>query len=593
MINHDIKFLTSDDSVNVKNDDFKTFKYESKKKSEESVYDQAKRSYCERRGGKWRMPKPRLMRELESKLREKSVVLCEWLSETVVVIVFSSGSIAYLTVNPDTLDLTQILFDRYCIGKLSGQSVTGGRAREPLRHQYMLGGGALARVSSVRDLGVKFTSTLSFSDHIVNICKGMVGYSKIEVRRDLALTKMVFMVFRGWLCNPTVLESIGLAVPAGGRGLRRRAGRLLAVPTARTNLLHDAPLTRAIRLINKASERTDILTCSLELADGARRADRKVSWSAPASVAAPSVAAPGPRVLVWTAAGADPAPWSPAADVRANLHLYQLHGQHMHVVAYHQLENETLLAEVSRARCNMVHIVEQTTSHKNGVTLAWLIFDVPSLEEGVVRLSTHRAGETRASLPAVARAATRYPCGRRLVASCIDGTLHLVQQGAGLTHSVKAGCPYQLTGACPWWRRRARRACSASTARSPPRPRPAPRPRVCRHMTSLVLPQVSLSAHWGSPRARAPRPRPRVCRHMTSLVLPPPRARAPRPRPRVCRHMTSLVLPPPPRPRPRPRPRVCRHMTSLVLPRCLYQLTGARPRPRARAPRPAPPPPGV
>ncbi|KAG7297157.1 hypothetical protein JYU34_020130 [Plutella xylostella] len=225
--------------------------------------------------------------------------------------------------------------------------MTFSRAREPLRHQYTLGGGALARVSSVRDLGVKFTSTLSFSDHIVNICKGafktlgfvlrscqgftdirtvkalynalvrsklesnaviwapheikynlmleriqnkflrylylkmygvypgypllypslfilgMVGYSKIEVRRDLALTKMVFMVFRGWLCNPTVLESIGLAVPAGGRGLRRRAGRLLAVPTARTNLLHDAPLTRAIRLINKASERTDILTCSL------------------------------------------------------------------------------------------------------------------------------------------------------------------------------------------------------------------------------------------------------------------------------------------------------------------------------------------
>ncbi|CAG9124705.1 unnamed protein product [Plutella xylostella] len=194
--------------------------------------------------------------------------------------------------------------------------MTFSRAREPLRHQYTLGGGALARVSSVRDLGVKFTSTLSFSDHIVNICKGafktlgfvlrscqdftdiltvkalynalvrsklesnaviwapheikynlmlerMVGYSKIEVRRDLALTKMVFMVFRGWLCNPTVLESIGLAVPAGGCGLRRRAGRLLAAPTARTNLLHEAPVTRAIRLINKASERTDILTCSL------------------------------------------------------------------------------------------------------------------------------------------------------------------------------------------------------------------------------------------------------------------------------------------------------------------------------------------
>ncbi|KAG7306406.1 hypothetical protein JYU34_009036 [Plutella xylostella] len=351
MINHDIKFLTSDDSVIVKNDDFKTFKYESKKKSEESVYDQAKRSYCERRGGKWRVTKPRLMRELESKLRERSVVLCEWLSETIVVIVFSSGSIAYLTVNPDTLDLTQILFDRYCIGKLSGQSVTG----------------------------VVFSST-----HIL---------------------------FTHTDCSATLI-SFGKVVPPG--------------------------------VLSRISDRNPHVQ-TIELADGARRAERKVSWSAPsaasapASVAAPSVAAPGPRVLVWTAAGAEPAPWSPAAEVRANLHLYQLHGQHMHVVAFHQLEGETLLAEVSRAHCNIVHIVEQTTSHKNGVTLDWLRFDVPPLEEGVIRLSTHRAGETRASLPAVARAATRSPCGRRLVASCIDGTLCLVQQGAGLTHSVKAG----------------------------------------------------------------------------------------------------------------------------------------------------------
>lgn len=102
------------------------FRYETKKKAEESVYDSAKRSFCERRGGHWNAVKPRQIKQLETKFRERSAVFCEWLNDGLIVIVFSSGAIAYLTVKPNTLDVTQILFDRYLVGKLSGQAVSGG-----------------------------------------------------------------------------------------------------------------------------------------------------------------------------------------------------------------------------------------------------------------------------------------------------------------------------------------------------------------------------------------------------------------------------------------------------------------------------------
>lgn len=102
------------------------FRYETKKKLEESLHDIAKRNYYERRGGYWRSSKPRQLRQLESKLHDKTIVLCKWISDSLVAIVFSSGVIAYITVKCDTLDVTQILFDRYCIGKLNSQTVISG-----------------------------------------------------------------------------------------------------------------------------------------------------------------------------------------------------------------------------------------------------------------------------------------------------------------------------------------------------------------------------------------------------------------------------------------------------------------------------------
>ncbi|CAG9112866.1 unnamed protein product [Plutella xylostella] len=227
--------------------------------------------------------------------------------------------------------------------------ISFSRARAPRQRQYTLAGGAaLQQVTSVRDLGVRISSDVSFRDHIVDTCKSafkilgfvlrrchgftdisavkalynalvrsklecnaiiwapheakyslmleriqnkflrfiyfklygvypgypllypslfvtvMVGYTTLAARRDLALATTVFKVLRGWLINPAVLENISLVVPSEDtRGLRRRAGRLLSIPPARTNLLAKAPLTRALRLLNKVNESVDLYNCSL------------------------------------------------------------------------------------------------------------------------------------------------------------------------------------------------------------------------------------------------------------------------------------------------------------------------------------------
>ncbi|XP_031770736.2 WD repeat-containing and planar cell polarity effector protein fritz isoform X2 [Galleria mellonella] len=337
MLNYHIKFLTCDDSLNLKNTDFKSYKYETKKRLEETVYDAAKRNYYERRGGHWRAPHSRQIRQLESKIRERGIVLCEWTNETLITIVFSSGAIAYLTVKPNSLDITQILFDRYCVGKLAGQTVTG-----------------------------------------VVLCSSHLMFT--------------------------------------------HADRIATLVTFGKSQVNSLPI--------RISDRDPHIQ-NIELGGGSRRTERHVSWCE---------AGNGVRVLVWSTANAEPAPWSPVVEDHANLHLYHIESDQIYLKAYHQLENETLSADLTQKQNNIVHIIEQITCQQNGVSLEWARYDVPwSSKSRATKLSTARSGDTRVWLPAPARAARRSPCGTRLLAACIDGSLHLVHHIAGLTHSTKAG----------------------------------------------------------------------------------------------------------------------------------------------------------
>lgn len=93
-------------------------------------------------------------------------------------------------------------------------------------------------------------------------CLGMVGYYKLEVRREVALVTYVFKVLRGSIQNSGILSEIGFCIP-DKYVERRHRPRLLVVPRGRTNLLGRAPLTRALRTLNTVADTIDIFTCTL------------------------------------------------------------------------------------------------------------------------------------------------------------------------------------------------------------------------------------------------------------------------------------------------------------------------------------------
>ncbi|XP_045540848.1 uncharacterized protein LOC123722602 [Papilio machaon] len=117
----------------------------------------------------------------------------------------------------------------------------------------------------------KFTRFLYYKQYGVYPCfplmypslfvNGMVGYSTLRVRRDVALVRSVWRVLRGAVCRPAVLAALRLRVPDCVVQVRRRPPLFLE-PTARTNLLENAPIVRAIRLLNIVSRDIDIFSCS-------------------------------------------------------------------------------------------------------------------------------------------------------------------------------------------------------------------------------------------------------------------------------------------------------------------------------------------
>ncbi|XP_022828366.1 uncharacterized protein LOC111357792 [Spodoptera litura] len=93
-------------------------------------------------------------------------------------------------------------------------------------------------------------------------CLGMVGYYKLEVRREVASATYLLKVLRGNIQNSGILSEIGFCMP-DDYVARRRRPRLLVVPRARTNLLERAPLTRALRTLNTVADVVDIFNCTL------------------------------------------------------------------------------------------------------------------------------------------------------------------------------------------------------------------------------------------------------------------------------------------------------------------------------------------
>nr|XP_034835586.1 uncharacterized protein LOC117992047 [Maniola hyperantus] len=79
---------------------------------------------------------------------------------------------------------------------------------------------------------------------------GMVGYSTLELRREVSLAAYIFKVLRGKVHNPAVLKELRFCVP-NDSGSRRRRPPLLAQPRARTCLLQR--LARSTRSLNTST----------------------------------------------------------------------------------------------------------------------------------------------------------------------------------------------------------------------------------------------------------------------------------------------------------------------------------------------------
>lgn len=92
------------------------------------MYVEGKRRWTEARGGAWRARgalKGRL-RELAELLRTQRTLLCRWAGPNTLLMLFSSGTIAYLLLDPTSARLTRVLYDRYLVGKLLSSNISQG-----------------------------------------------------------------------------------------------------------------------------------------------------------------------------------------------------------------------------------------------------------------------------------------------------------------------------------------------------------------------------------------------------------------------------------------------------------------------------------
>lgn len=91
---------------------------------------------------------------------------------------------------------------------------------------------------------------------------GMVGYNELSVRREFALARYMLSILNAKIYNPELLATINFCVPDNYVGRRRRP-RLLAVPTARTDLIKKSAMSRTLHTLNVVAEMIDLFSCSL------------------------------------------------------------------------------------------------------------------------------------------------------------------------------------------------------------------------------------------------------------------------------------------------------------------------------------------
>ncbi|CAG9131190.1 unnamed protein product [Plutella xylostella] len=143
--------------------------------------------------------------------------------------------------------------------------ISFSRAQSPHCHKYLVAGTPITIVSEVRDLGVRLTAQLTFRDHITNICKKAFRNLGFVLRRVQGFNNIrtIIALYNALVRSHLEFNAVIWAPHEMKYVERRRRPRLLAEPAARTNLLREAPLTRALRALNIVAEGLDLFHCSL------------------------------------------------------------------------------------------------------------------------------------------------------------------------------------------------------------------------------------------------------------------------------------------------------------------------------------------
>jgi WD repeat-containing and planar cell polarity effector protein len=96
------------------------------------VYATAKNSYAETRGitnridSKYKKKLKRLLKQLEDVLQQKKIVYCAWKNHFILQIMFCTGLLVYISINIQSGDITNIVFDKFLIDKLISDTITDG-----------------------------------------------------------------------------------------------------------------------------------------------------------------------------------------------------------------------------------------------------------------------------------------------------------------------------------------------------------------------------------------------------------------------------------------------------------------------------------
>ncbi|XP_014218415.1 WD repeat-containing and planar cell polarity effector protein fritz [Copidosoma floridanum] len=119
----ELNFWTFDNDVEIKDTDFGAFSYHDKKI--DSVYEEGKRSYAQKRGMVY-VPQNKKgnklkdsIKYLEEQLSDYSTIHCQWVDYCAIQIMLSSGLLIYIQVNLCSGDIKKIIFDKFLVGKLS------------------------------------------------------------------------------------------------------------------------------------------------------------------------------------------------------------------------------------------------------------------------------------------------------------------------------------------------------------------------------------------------------------------------------------------------------------------------------------------